>query len=101
MTGFWAAAVLMTAAAIAAVLLPLLRRPGEQGPGRAEYDITVYKDQLVEIERDRERGLLGPDEAKAAAIEIQRRILKAAGPLRRRKGLTPVPKEPPRKRPHL
>ena len=80
MTGFWAAAVLMTVAAMAAVLLPLLRRPGTQGPGRAEYDITVYKDQLAEIERDRERGLLGQDEAKAAAIEIQRRILKAAGP---------------------
>ena len=80
MTGFWAAAILMTVAAVVAMLLPLLRRPGKQGPGRAEYDITVYKDQLVEIERDRERGLLGQDEAAAAAIEIQRRILKAAGP---------------------
>ena len=80
MTGFWAAAILMTVAAVVAVLLPMLRRPGKQGPGRAEYDITVYKDQLAEIERDRERGLLGQDEAGAAAIEIQRRILKAAGP---------------------
>jgi cytochrome c-type biogenesis protein CcmH len=67
-------------AAVAAVLLPLLRRPGKQGPGRAEYDITVYKDQLVEIKRDRERGLLVQAEAEAAAIEIQRRMLKAAGP---------------------
>ena len=73
-------AVLITVAAVAAVLFPLLRRPGKQGPGRAEYDITVYKDQLIEIERDRERGLLGQDEAKAAAVEIQRRMLKAAGP---------------------
>ncbi len=80
MTGFWAAAVLISMACVAVVLWPLLRRPGKQGPGRAEYDITVYKDQLVEIERDRERGLLGPDEAGAAAIEIQRRMLKAAGP---------------------
>ena len=80
MIGFWAAAVLITVAAVAAVLFPLLRRPGKQGPSRAEYDITVYKDQLIEIERDRERGLLGQDEAKAAAIEIQRRMLKAAGP---------------------
>ncbi len=80
MSGFWAAAVLISVAAVVVVLLPLFRRPGKQGPGRAEYDITVYKDQLVEVERDRERGLLGRDEAKAAAVEIQRRMLKAAGP---------------------
>ncbi len=79
MTDFWAAAIGISVAAVVVVLLPLLRRPGKQGPGRAEYDITVYKDQLAEIERDRERGLLGAEEAKAAAIEIQRRMLKAAG----------------------
>jgi len=80
MTGFWIAAALMTVAAVATVLLPLLRKARNRGPDRAEYDITVYKDQLAEIERDRERGLLGGDEAEAAAVEIQRRMLKAAGP---------------------
>lgn len=80
MTMFWAAAALMTVAALAAVIVPLLRRPRQSGPGRAEFDLTVYKDQLAEIGRDRERGLLGEAEAEAASIEIQRRMLKATGP---------------------
>ncbi len=79
MTMFWTVAALMTVAALAAVIVPLLRRPGQSGPGRAEFDLTVYKDQLAEIGRDRERGLLGEAEAEAARIEIQRRMLKATG----------------------
>lgn len=76
---------LMTVVAVAALLLPLLRRKPEAGaePG---YELGVYKDQLAEIERDRERGLIGAAEAEAARIEIERRILRAAA--RRRDGTT-------------
>jgi len=77
-TGFWVAAVLMSAAVVVAVLVPLLRRPGGPQPGRGEYDLTVYKDQLREIDNDRERGLLDDDEAEAARVEIQRRMLAAS-----------------------
>jgi len=74
---FWTIAALMTVATLAAVLFPLLRRAKPAGPRRAEFDITVYKDQLTEIDRDAERGLLGDAEAKAAIVEIKRRMLKA------------------------
>ncbi|MCH7935889.1 MAG: c-type cytochrome biogenesis protein CcmI [Proteobacteria bacterium] len=77
MTGLWVAAVLMSAAVALAIVMPLIRRPGGPQPGRGEYDITVYKDQLREIDRDRDRGLLGEEEAEAARVEIQRRILAA------------------------
>lgn len=80
MTGFWVTAALMIVAVVAVVLVPMLRRPKQSGPARAEFDLTVYKDQLAEIERDRERGLLGDTEAEAAIIEIKRRMLKAAEP---------------------
>jgi cytochrome c-type biogenesis protein CcmH len=77
MTLFWAVAALMTVAALAAVIIPLLRRPKPTAPSRADFDLTVYKDQLAEISRDRERGLLADAEAEAATVEIKRRMLKA------------------------
>ena len=78
MTGLWVAAVLMSAVVALAIVMPLIRRPGGPQPGRGEYDITVYKDQLREIDRDRDRGLLDEEEAEAARVEIQRRILAAS-----------------------
>ncbi|MDA1088976.1 MAG: c-type cytochrome biogenesis protein CcmI [Proteobacteria bacterium] len=76
MTTFWAVAALMTVATLAMVIVPLLRKPKQSAPRRAEFDLTVYKDQLAEISRDAERGLLGDAEAKAASVEIKRRMLK-------------------------
>ncbi|MBC8338380.1 MAG: c-type cytochrome biogenesis protein CcmI [Rhodospirillales bacterium] len=78
MTAFWLSAALMTIVTIAAVAVPLLRPASRRYAERADYDITVYKDQLTEIDRDFERGLLAEAEADAAKIEIQRRMLKAA-----------------------
>ena len=80
MTGLWIAGVLMTVAVLAAVLMPLLRRSSAPPPARGEFDLNVYKDQLGEIDRDLERGLLIDAEAEAARVEIQRRMLTAAGP---------------------
>ena len=45
---------------------------------RAAHDEQVFRDQLAEIARDRERGLLSAEEAEAARIEISRRLLAAA-----------------------
>jgi cytochrome c-type biogenesis protein CcmH len=75
MTGLWISAVLMSAAVLVAVVIPLIRRPRGPLPGRGEYDLAVYKDQLREIDNDRDRGLLDEAEAEAAKIEIQRRML--------------------------
>jgi cytochrome c-type biogenesis protein CcmH len=64
----------MTAAAIFAVLWPLSRRA--RGSGGSE--LAVYRDQLAEIARDRDAGLIGEAEAEAARIEVSRRLLSAA-----------------------
>lgn len=70
----WIVFAALTAATVALLLVPLLRaRP--QAASRAAYDLTVYKDQLAEVDRELERGTLSADQADAARTEIQRRIL--------------------------
>ena len=69
----WIVFALMTGAAVMAVLWPLSRRPivAEGSP-----DKQLYYEQVAEIERDRERGLLTAEEAEAARIEAGRRLLR-------------------------
>lgn len=71
----WIVFAAMTAATVALLLLPLLRARKQEALSRAAYDLTVYKDQLAEIDREVERGTLTADQAEAARTEIQRRIL--------------------------
>lgn len=71
----WLAIAAMTAAAVLAVLLPLSRPAGAAPAG---LDVAVYRDQLAEIGRDAEAGLIGAAEAEAARIEVSRRLIAAA-----------------------
>jgi cytochrome c-type biogenesis protein CcmH len=71
----WFGLALMTAAAVWAVLWPLARRRGEL---RSGSDVAVYREQLAELERDREAGLIGDKEAAAARVEVSRRLIAAA-----------------------
>lgn len=59
---------------VAVLAWPVLRR-GQSTATRADYDITVFQDQLKEVDRDLARGVLTAPEADAARLEIQRRIL--------------------------
>lgn len=59
-----------------ALVWPLLRRV-RTAAARRDYDLTIYRDQLAEIERDRRRGVLNDPEAEAARLEVQRRLLVA------------------------
>ena len=69
----------MTVIAIAFLVVPLLRRK-DAGPSRRDYDLEIYRDQLRELERDVERGVVAAAEAEAARLEIERRILTTAAP---------------------
>jgi cytochrome c-type biogenesis protein CcmH len=66
--------VALTLLVVAAVSRPLLSGTAAL-PARGQYDRAVYRDQLREVERDISRGVLSPDEAGAARLEIQRRLL--------------------------
>ena len=64
----------LAAVAVLPVLVPLFRagriRPTASAAG------SIYRDQLAEIERDRDRGLIADPEAEAARTEVARRLLK-------------------------
>tara|TARA_R110002072_G_scaffold73205_6_gene174520 strand:- start:1172 stop:2410 length:1239 start_codon:yes stop_codon:yes gene_type:complete len=74
--------VLVIAMSVLAVVVglalagPLMRRNAAPA-ARAEYDLTVFRDQLKEIERDAAQGLLDAEAAEAARLEVQRRMLAA------------------------
>mgnify|MGYP005651955633 CR=1 FL=1 len=53
---------------------PLLSN-GKPTASRGEHEIEFYKDQLGEIERDLNRGIIRADEAEASRIEISRKII--------------------------
>src|SRR5262249_24759032 len=70
----WFVFALLTAAAVFAVLWPLSRT----GDVQAGSDLAVYRDQLDEVERDLRSGLIGETDARAARVEISRRLIAAA-----------------------
>lgn len=74
----WIAAGGLIALTLAVLLIALLKaRP--PAAARGDYDVAIYRSQLDEVERDVERGILAPDLAEAARLEIKRRMLAAAG----------------------
>lgn len=92
---FWVFAGLMALAVFLILLVPL-RYGARSSVSRAEYDINVYKDQLVELEKDAAEGRIGDTELAAARLEIQRRLLAAdeealsSGPTRANGGKWPI-----------
>jgi cytochrome c-type biogenesis protein CcmH len=72
----WIIFASMTAVAMLAVLWPLGRKAA--GSPAGGNDLLVYQDQLEEIGRDRDAGLIGQVEAEAARVEVSRRLLAAA-----------------------
>lgn len=73
----WLVLAAMTIATVALLLRPLLKG-SKAAPPREAYDLEVYRDQLAEVTREEARGLLAPEEARAAEREIARRLLAAA-----------------------
>jgi len=64
----------VTVIMLAIVLGPLLKA-AKAPPERAAFDRAVYRDQLKELEREAARGVIDPNEAAAAQLELQRRVL--------------------------
>lgn len=87
---FWFFAALMAAAALGLASMPLWRRR-RATPPPAAYDVTVYRSQLSEIERDMARGALTEDEAEGARREIARRLLAADAELETQAAIEPAP----------
>ena len=83
----WLILALMTAAAIFAVIWPLVQ---DGKAARAGSDVAVYRDQLDEVERDLAAGSIGKTEAEAARVEISRRLLAAVDTVKAEPGTLPA-----------
>ena len=74
----WVAMAVLAAAAALSVLVPLARgRPASASASGAAEEVSIYRDQLDEIGRDLDRGVIGEREAAAARTEIARRLIAA------------------------
>jgi cytochrome c-type biogenesis protein CcmH len=70
---FWLIAGILTLAAAVVLAAPLFDT--RKLKTEDAYALAVYRDQLSELSRDEQRGLLSPQQARAAQVEIERRIL--------------------------
>jgi cytochrome c-type biogenesis protein CcmH len=75
MTFFLIAAALLLAASLALLSRPWWRRGCADATSRRALNATIYRDQLGELDRDRDAGQLGETDYQEARGEIQRRLL--------------------------
>lgn len=74
---FWIICAVIAAIVVLAILAPFMRRRSDAAEPAAAYDLRVYRDQLREVERDLERGVIEPADAERLRIEIGRKVLEA------------------------
>ncbi len=70
MVVFWILAALMTALALAFVLVPMLRARALRGPSQSESNLAVLRGQRREIEADIANGTLPADVREEALAEL-------------------------------
>lgn len=73
----WAGIIIVAALALAPLGWTL--RSAAVARGRREAALALHRAQLEELSRDRAEGRIGPAEHEAAVLEVQRRLLAAAG----------------------
>lgn len=80
MIGFFIIAAALVAVALAWVLFPLLRRRTAAGVAQSVSNLSIYRDQLAELEADVKSGVLTPEHYEQAKAELERRVLEDVGP---------------------
>ncbi|MCK7510626.1 MAG: c-type cytochrome biogenesis protein CcmI [Desulfobacterales bacterium] len=79
----WLFIASITAVVIGALLLPLFREVSARN-SRQKQEITIFADQLAELQREVAAGLISADAAAATKLEIERRDLGEQRPRRKR-----------------
>ena len=81
MTLFWGYAALLAAVALAFLLTPLVRGRAVAGASvsRAASNLTVFRDQLAELDADVAAGSIGREQWEAARGDLQRGLLEDVG----------------------
>ena len=77
MMSFWIFAALLVLIALVYLLPPLLQPADERPADESERaNVSVYRDQFDELERDLRDGVLGREQYEQGRAELQRRLLK-------------------------
>jgi cytochrome c-type biogenesis protein CcmH len=84
MMSFWIFAGLMTVMALCYVLPPLLQRTEQTTDARERSNVSIYRDQFSELERDLRDGVLDKEQYEQGRLELQRRLLEDVSPARTR-----------------
>ena len=81
MTLFWVYAALLAAVALAFLVTPLVRGRAVAGApvSRAASNLTVFRDQLAELDADVAAGSIGREQWEAARGDLQRGLLEDVG----------------------
>ena len=74
---FWIVAGALSVVSLLVLAWPLLKKSSTRSQPENVH-LAVYKTQLIEVDRDLERGVIGEVEADAARTEVQRRLIRAA-----------------------
>lgn len=74
---FWIVAGALSVVSLLVLAWPLLKKRSTRSQPE-NVQLAVYKNQLIEVDRDLERGVIGEVEADAARTEVQRRLIRAA-----------------------
>ena len=86
---FWIASGIVAVVTGLTIALGFLR--ARSAEAAADEDLTVYRDQLREVDKDVARGILQPNDAERLRTEISRRILDADRTRGGRSGLRTTP----------
>lgn len=75
MTVFWIVAGALMLAALLFVIPPLFQRRSQEDVGRAEINVSIYKNQLTELDADLAAGNIAQENYDKGRNEIERRLL--------------------------
>jgi cytochrome c-type biogenesis protein CcmH len=80
MMSFWVFAVLLIIIALCYVLPPLLQRAEQADDERKRSNVSIYRDQFSELDRDLRDGVLDKEQYEQGRLELQRRLLEDVAP---------------------
>jgi len=81
MATFWLLAGVLILIAVSFVLIPLLRGTrSKPSPAADRINLTLFKDQLAELEADVENGVLSDDQLEEGRLDLERRLLDETHP---------------------
>ena len=72
---FWSLAAVMVAAALAFVLLPLLRGGTDAGVDQQKLNVAVHRDRLAELDKEHAEGSMNEEQYAQAKEELERDLL--------------------------